>query len=990
MKRIYLRLICSVLCVIMCISSVMLTNATAADQNSGTPGFTEDVPFIMYEYEQGYRVLGPTGDLSAEADTTEQTAPANASQSKSDIAPTGTDTNLPYTVDNSATKYFPPIGNQATINSCVVWSTAYYQFTYEVNRMCDTAATENYIASPKFIYNVINHGNNGGTEYASAYRMLQSFGAPSIDMVPFDNNYLDWSATDNIWREAMRYRLDDFYVFSDIGTQDTQITSADDPDLLPIKTALAQGKVLSYSTYISSWVSDKLKTNPDAPENDKFKDEMIAVYQDGTIGGHRMTIVGYNDNIWCDINKNDKVDAGEMGAFKVANTYTENYANKGFIWVAYDALNMVSSVEGASFTNKVSMFSDISSITVRPYNDGADLYLKYTLNTSDRTQKKVTVLAERNGTVISHQMFWGVGFISDVNKYAFDGTTTACDGTIALALDVIVPGITSASLDEYSWSIIAEDTSKDDVPVKLLRAEITDESRGVSYKVNYDEPVVLDGSAHRIDFTESNLCNTVIYYIGYDNPTLHYKIGEGQWTSVAMEENMENRGYMYKYIIEGTIDETKVYFTDEKGNKDDNNSLYYTADKRLNCYYTTTARAPLSIDSFSFSNGLPDVTKRMHFDVKISGGYEPYRYQYKIENLTTGATYEYDSDKYPNHSHQFTSEGKYRITTLISDYSNTTVSHIEEVDVEDVPFVFSEFYENDEKHFTGNNINFYAKTEFEGVFSYAGKRNTYDFVIKDQDGKIVFTKNKFSDAYDMGSKTSEITLDWTAPKSGKYTITISSTALKNEYAEKSMEFTVYDKLYGDADGNSTLNIKDATLIQKHSADVEITTAFYEEMADCDKNENINVKDATLIQKYLADFENTGDTGNPIPYTPPVEPTEPTEPSTPPETQPETTTPAPEINSVTFTNSFRWSGQIYCYYWAENETFVGWPGTPMSKSYTNEYGEDVYYLQIPSYAKYVIFSNGSTQTTDIPFPGGEVRYYPITDTDSNGRNKVNTW
>ena len=67
-----------------------------------------------------------------------------------------------------------------------------------------------------------------------------------------------------------------------------------------------------------------------------------------------------------------------------------------------------------------------------------------------------------------------------------------------------------------------------------------------------------------------------------------------------------------------------------------------------------------------------------------------------------------------------------------------------------------------------------------------------------------------------------------------------------------------------------------------------------------------------------------------------------------------------------------------------------PGTPMTKAYTNEYGEDVYQLRLPYYAEYIIFSNGSAQTTDIPFPGGEVRYYPISETDSNGRNKVNTW
>ncbi len=62
-----------------------------------------------------------------------------------------------------------------------------------------------------------------------------------------------------------------------------------------------------------------------------------------------MTIVGYNDNIWIDINSNGKVDDGEKGAFKIANSHGPDYANNGFVWMAYDALNKKSSV--LDFTN---------------------------------------------------------------------------------------------------------------------------------------------------------------------------------------------------------------------------------------------------------------------------------------------------------------------------------------------------------------------------------------------------------------------------------------------------------------------------------------------------------------------------------------------------------------------------------------------------------------------------------------------------------------
>ena len=60
---------------------------------------------------------------------------------------------------------------------------------------------------------------------------------------------------------------------------------------------------------------------------------------------------------------------------------------------------------------------------------------------------------------------------------------------------------------------------------------------------------------------------------------------------------------------------------------------------------------------------------------------------------------------------------------------------------------------------------------------------------------------------------------------------------------------------GDADLNSVVNIKDATLIQKHSAGLsEITDKAYI-CADVDKNDAVNVKDATAIQKYIAGMEN---------------------------------------------------------------------------------------------------------------------------------------
>ena len=56
---------------------------------------------------------------------------------------------------------------------------------------------------------------------------------------------------------------------------------------------------------------------------------------------------------------------------------------------------------------------------------------------------------------------------------------------------------------------------------------------------------------------------------------------------------------------------------------------------------------------------------------------------------------------------------------------------------------------------------------------------------------------------------------------------------------------------GDADLNSVVNVKDATLIQKYVAGLAKLSSDSLEVSDTDANSTVNVKDATLIQKYAA-------------------------------------------------------------------------------------------------------------------------------------------
>jgi len=103
-------------------------------------------------------------------------------------------------------------------------------------------------------------------------------------------------------------------------------------------------------------------------------------------------------------------------------------------------------------------------------------------------------------------------------------------------------------------------------------------------------------------------------------------------------------------------------------------------------------------------------------------------------------------------------------------------------------------------------------------------------------------------------------------------IVVSEDGVANLYVELDDNFEVpfmrifgcpvdfeSDCIIGDADENGTVNIKDATIIQKHVADFVTLKGVGKAVADVDGNDFVNVKDATAIQKYVAGIE----TGYPI-------------------------------------------------------------------------------------------------------------------------------
>lgn len=85
--------------------------------------------------------------------------------------------------------------------------------------------------------------------------------------------------------------------------------------------------------------------------------------------------------------------------------------------------------------------------------------------------------------------------------------------------------------------------------------------------------------------------------------------------------------------------------------------------------------------------------------------------------------------------------------------------------------------------------------------------------------------------------------------------------VKDSYALASLDWNkkVYG-LWGDVNNDSKVNVKDATAVQKHVADIHLLFGINLYLADANSDGDVNIKDATEIQKYTAGFELESDVG----------------------------------------------------------------------------------------------------------------------------------
>jgi hypothetical protein len=206
-----------------------------------------------------------------------------------------TDPSRPSAIDLSPN--FPAAGNQGEQNSCVGWAVGYALKSFqEKSEIGWSLNSLDHIFSPAYIYNQINGGVDQGSLPHEALELVVNQGVSTWSMMPYSDQNHSTQPTPLAVQQADNFRAIRWATVNGVDS---------------IKAALANRLPVVAGIQIYS------------PFYNLFgQDAVYNLASGNALGGHAVTMVGYDDNKY-------------GGAVKVINSWGRNWGNEGYFWLPY-------------------------------------------------------------------------------------------------------------------------------------------------------------------------------------------------------------------------------------------------------------------------------------------------------------------------------------------------------------------------------------------------------------------------------------------------------------------------------------------------------------------------------------------------------------------------------------------------------------------------------------------------------------------------------
>ena len=544
--------------------------------------------------------------------------------------------------------------------------------------------------------------------------------------------------------------------------------------------------------------------------NEGLVGEKVILACDKFDGPHGMCMVGYDDTVWADVNGNDQIDTGEMGAFKIVNSWGEGYGNGGFMWLAYDALNYHSVVPLAyNACERVPILIDACRIDVVK-NASPHLFAEYTISTAHRSDFRMELTVSWANTSVSENLNPAQSSTPE-HIMNFSGTTGKASGTFLYDVENLLNKLGCPDIREADLSLeLIDFNAENEYTSELLSFRIYDENDPtllLTPQVSLPQTFVSLDTMQPIEISKGVHHNAVIYYRGYDTPKIRYQVGSGSFTAeegLEMWYTLEELGYVYKYVIPlQTASSAKVMFLSPDGQQDTNGGKYYTAVEGVNTFSTPGAGKPFA---FSVKNRASEQVKVVDVGFRDDpygdpmGGFEPFRYRMKLENIDTGEVIldepfgDYNHGFYAGRirsgGYSYTEPGHFKATVYGEDSTGAQAETYYLVTVEDLPlrYEYMECQRTYAQLCAGDYLTFVAQDANDKMFP---GQYYHQFTVLHQD-RVVFSKKYAPLRYSMDEKTAAVTASFTPMYSGHYTAVFSRVDVNKEYACITYEFDVED------------------------------------------------------------------------------------------------------------------------------------------------------------------------------------------------------